>query len=105
MPKARDTHATGFQEREETYQIFGRAGFGKKYALGEPRPAALVNEWLDLMMATRQSGETFWLERVTGKIGDDGGWSLFEERRYRHDQSPLLHRGGENEAGLRVCAG
>ena len=73
MPKARDTHAAGFQEREETYQIFGRAGFGKKYALGEPRPAALVNEWLDLMMATRQSGETFWLERVTGKIGDDGG--------------------------------
>ncbi len=95
-----DTHSAGSVVREETFQLFGRVGFGAKYARGEPRSAELVNERLDLMMATRQPGEIFWLERVSRGEEDRVG-SLYDERRYRRDQSPLLH----HEGSRRVCAG
>ena len=46
-----------------------------------------------------------WLGRRPVEVMEDGVSSLHEERRYRRDQSSLLHQGGENESGLRVCAG
>ncbi len=95
-----DTHSAGSVVREETFQLFGRVSFGAKYARGEPRSAELVNERLDLMMATRQPGEIFWVERVSRGEEDRVG-SLYDERRYRRDQSPLLH----HEGSRRVCAG
>jgi hypothetical protein len=73
MPKSPEGSPARSDGPEELFQLFGQSAYHDRVSFGDPMPGHHANYLLQGLVANREFGEIFWIEKVGSASGGPGG--------------------------------